>query len=82
VRLSATGLFTGSRPISRDVLGSVVETQPAFTRLDVRAARSLRDGLELSFGLDNALDQRMGDGWPGFTGRQFFAGAVWRGARR
>jgi outer membrane receptor for ferrienterochelin and colicins len=82
VRLSATGLFTGSRPISRDVLGTVVETQSAFTRLDLRAARTMRDGLELSFGLDNALDQRMGDGWPGFTGRQFFVGAVWRGARR
>jgi outer membrane receptor for ferrienterochelin and colicins len=82
LRVTATGLFTGSRPISRDVLGSVVEVQPAFTRVDLRAARTLRDGLELSFGVDNTLDQRMGDGWPGFTGRQFFAGAVWRGARR
>jgi outer membrane receptor for ferrienterochelin and colicins len=82
LRLSATGLLTGSRPISRDVLGAVVETQPAFTRVDLRIARTLRAGVDLSLGVDNALDQRMGDGWPGFTGRQLFAGAVWRGARR
>ncbi|MCU0634454.1 MAG: TonB-dependent receptor [Gemmatimonadaceae bacterium] len=82
VRLSATALYTGERPISRDVLGAVVETQPAFRRLDLRAARALRNGLDASLGIDNALDERMGDGWPGFTGRQVYAGFTWRGARR
>jgi outer membrane receptor for ferrienterochelin and colicins len=82
VRMSTTLLYTGARPISRDVLGAIVETQPAFTRLDVRVARALRSGLDASLGIDNALDQRMGDGWPGFTGRQVYAGLTWRGARQ
>jgi outer membrane receptor for ferrienterochelin and colicins len=82
MRLSTTLLYTGSRPISRDVLGSVVEVQPAFTRVDVRAARTLRGGVDLSLGIDNALDQRMGNGWPGFTGRQLYAAMTWRGLRR
>jgi outer membrane receptor protein involved in Fe transport len=83
-RLSATLLHTGATPSQRDDAGLVVATQPAFTRLDLRFARQIGRGVDLSIGVDNAFDRELGVAWPGFTGRQWYGGVTWSapGARQ
>ncbi len=79
-RLSATLVHTGVTPTQRAEDGTVLSTQPDFTRLDLRAARPVGAGLELSLGLDNAFDRQLGQSWPGFTGRQWYGGVTWKPA--
>lgn len=76
-RLSGATAFTGRTPVRRDQQGGVVY-RSAFTRLDFRLSRLLGESLELGAAVDNALDQRLGRDWPGFTGRRFSATATWR----
>jgi outer membrane receptor for ferrienterochelin and colicins len=76
-RLSATALRTGSTPIG--AAGDVTQERSAFTRIDVRAARTLRYGLELEIGADNVFDARP-DHWPGFAGRHLSATLRWSAA--
>lgn len=72
-----TATYTGATPISRGADGRISEERGGFFRLDTRLARTLRPGLELSAGVTNALDRRLGEAWPGFTGRQLFAQVRW-----
>jgi outer membrane receptor for ferrienterochelin and colicins len=76
-RVSATLLYTGDTPLQREASGVVSSTQPAFTRVDLRAARSVGAGVDLSIGVDNLANRQLGAGWPGFTGRQWYGGLTW-----
>lgn len=83
-RLAASLVHTGAMPTGRDEAGVVTTEQPAFTRLDLRGARPIVGGLELSVGVDNLFNRTLGADWPGFTGRLWYAGLVWQvnGSRR
>jgi outer membrane receptor for ferrienterochelin and colicins len=84
VRLSATGLYTGRMPMTRDdSTGLISSYRDAFARLDLRIARTLTwagqpiaRGLELVIGVDNAFDRRPAE-WAGFTGRQLYTTLSW-----
>lgn len=76
-RLSATLLYTGETPTQRAVDGAVTSTQPDFTRLDMRLARTIGSGVQLSLGVDNAFNRQLDLAWPGFTGRQWYGGVTW-----
>jgi outer membrane receptor for ferrienterochelin and colicins len=80
-RAAATLVHTGRTPTQRDAAGAVIAVQPAFTRLDLRAVRPLRGGLELALGVDNAGNRQLGPAWPGFTGRLWHAGLTWSARR-
>lgn len=81
IRVSATGLVTASTATARDSAGTVTARQPTFGRLDLRIARPLVAGSELSVGVDNVFDRSLGPEWPGFTGRQWYATVSWQGSR-
>ncbi|HSA54454.1 MAG TPA: TonB-dependent receptor [Gemmatimonadaceae bacterium] len=72
-----TAAYTGPTPVSRSPEGRITEERGGFFRLDARLVRQLRSGLELSVGATNALDKRLGDAWPGYTGRQLYAQVRW-----
>jgi outer membrane receptor for ferrienterochelin and colicins len=73
-RTSATWIYTGSTPIARDLIaGGVVNRRP-FSRADLRAARTL-GRTTWQVGVDNAFNAQLGQEWPGFTGRVWYAGA-------
>lgn len=73
LRSSVTLVHTGRTPMQRDdSTGAVSSYRDAFTRVDLRFARSLPlAGLELSLGADNLLDRRPRE-WAGFTGRHVY----------
>lgn len=77
IRGGMTAVYTGATPVSRAADGRISQERGGFFRLDARVMRELRPGLELSAGATNALDRRLGEAWPGFTGRQFFAQVRW-----
>ncbi len=77
VRLGTTARLTGRTPVERDAAGATTWRE-SFLRLDLRMLAPLPWALALTAGVDNLLDRRMGDAWPGFTGRQVFAGLTWR----
>lgn len=83
-RWSATALVTGRSPAARGADGSVSREREAFTQINLRVARALpaRMGAELFAGADNVFDAKAGTGWPGFTGRQLYVGAAWKGSTR
>lgn len=80
LRFSATGVFTGRAPMTRDDAGAIVSWREAYPRLDLRLARAMRGGAELSLSVENVLDRRPAE-WAGFVGRQLFAGLRWNGTR-
>ena len=69
---------TGRTPVRRDNTTGEVTWREAFTRVDLRLQAPLRWSVNLTVGVDNLLDARLGDDWPGFTGRQAYAGLTWR----
>ncbi len=77
-RLAATLVHTGATTTGRDELGVTTAQQPAFTRVDLRGARPIAGGLELSIGVDNAFNRTLGVDWPGYTGRLWYAGLSWQ----
>lgn len=77
LRTSFTGIYTGSTPVRRTDAG--IETRDSFLRFDLRMARSLPRGLEVTLGADNLLDTQPGD-WPGYAGRHLYLGLGWRAA--
>lgn len=77
-RATAAIVYTGSTPINRDPVTSETLERGGWARVDLRATRELPYGLRLSLGVDNLFDKRMGDMWPGFTGRQFHTSLGWR----
>jgi outer membrane receptor for ferrienterochelin and colicins len=74
-RVSATAIYTGATPMQRAESGTL--TRDAYVRIDTRVAHALPYGLELSLGVNNVADGRPAL-WPGYTGRQIYAGASWR----
>ena len=74
LRSSITLVHTGRTPMQRDeATGAVTASRDAFTRVDLRFARSLaRSGLEFSLGADNVFDRRPRE-WAGFTGRHIYS---------
>jgi len=79
--LSAAARYTGRTPIDRDASGNTTWRDP-YVRLDLRMMAPMPWALAFTAGMDNVFDQRMGAAWPGFTGRQAFAGLTWRSAGR
>jgi outer membrane receptor for ferrienterochelin and colicins len=77
-RMAATLVHTGATTTGRDELGVTTAQQPAFTRLDLRGARPITGGLELSVGVDNVLNRSLGADWPGYTGRLWYGGLSWQ----
>ena len=73
--MSATAIYTGSTPMQHTDTGML--TRDAYVRVDTRIAHALPYGLELSIGVNNIADARPAL-WPGYTGRQIYAGASWR----
>ncbi|MBX3131871.1 MAG: TonB-dependent receptor [Gemmatimonadaceae bacterium] len=71
VRSSVTLVHTGRTAMQRDSAGAVSSHRDAFTRFDLRVARTLLSGLEFSFGADNLFDRRPRE-WAGFTGRHVY----------
>jgi len=65
--------------VERDAAGGTTWRE-TFLRLDLRLLAPLPWALAITAGVDNLLDRRMGTDWPGFTGRQVYAGLTWRNA--
>jgi outer membrane receptor for ferrienterochelin and colicins len=81
-RGSATLVHTGATPTQRANDGTVIATQRAFTRVDMRVVRPIRQAVSVAIGVDNAFDRQLGADWPGFTGRLWHASMSWTpGAR-
>ena len=84
MRLSATGLYTGRMPMTRnDTTGVISSYREAFARLDLRVARTLTwagqpiaRGVDLVIGVDNVFGQQPEE-WAGFTGRQMYTTLSW-----
>lgn len=68
---------SGPAPIRRSANGSIIE-RASFPRLDLRVIGSVNAALDWSIGVVNAFDRRLGNDWPGFTGRQLNASVEWR----
>ncbi len=77
-RMAATLVHTGATATGRNEIGVTTSEQPAFTRLDLRGARPIGGGLELSVGVDNLFNRTLGADWPGYTGRLWYAGLAWQ----
>ncbi len=78
LRATAALVYTGRTPIDRGVSGTAIIERGGWSRLDLRATQNLTRGVRWSLGVQNALDRRIGDAWPGFTGRQVFTSLEWR----
>lgn len=77
LRVSATAVHTGRTPMQRDAAsGAITGWRDAFTRADVRFAKQLPGGLQLSVGADNVFDQRPAR-WAGFAGRHLYSTLTW-----
>ncbi|MEW5918179.1 MAG: TonB-dependent receptor, partial [Gemmatimonadota bacterium] len=72
--------YSAATPLARDESGTQRE-RGAYARTDVRIARAFASGLRLRAGVTNVFNRQLGDDWPGFTGRQVFAGLDWLVAR-
>ena len=77
--VGVTLLFTGRTPLTRsDSTGAVTSWRGAFARLDLRATAPIRRTMSAVLGMDNVLDRRLEQSWPGFTGRRVYGGLSWR----
>lgn len=79
LRGNASVLYTGRTPIDRDAAGAVSRERAGWARVDARLSQPLPLGMEWCLGVTNLFDKRLLEAWPGFTGRQVFAGINWRG---
>ena len=75
---SVAGNITGRVPTQRGMDGEISDSRRTFPRVDFHARQALMDGVAVSLNLENALDERMGDSWPGFTGRMVSLGLTWQ----
>lgn len=85
--LNSTSLTIGTHyasatPLQRGLSGSASRARAAYAHTDVRVTRAFAAGLRARAGVSNVFDRSLGDGWPGFTGRQVFAAVDWEFARR
>lgn len=77
-RGAMTTLYTGQTPVSLGDSGVPIE-RDGFLRVDLRLARPIRSGVELTAGVKNLLDTDPGE-WPGFAGRHLYLGLSWNAA--
>jgi outer membrane receptor for ferrienterochelin and colicins len=78
VRGALTGLYTGTTPVTLTEAGAVAD-RDGFFRLDLRLARPIREGVQLTAGVKNLFDTDPGE-WPGFAGRHLYLGLSWNAA--
>lgn len=77
LRTSVSAVATGRTPMERDTTTGVVTSwRGAYTRVDMRVARSIARHVEFSFGADNVFNQQPAI-WPGFTGRHLYTTLSW-----
>lgn len=75
LRGAFSAVYTGATPVRRDEAGRTVERE-GFLRLDIRWARPLVHGLDLTLGVRNVLDAQPAD-WPGYARRHLYLGVGW-----
>jgi len=76
LRGTLSAVHTGRTPVERAADGTIALTREAFTRVDLRLARRFPRDVELVAGADNLFGRTI-DAWPGFAGRQIYAGVQW-----
>jgi outer membrane receptor for ferrienterochelin and colicins len=77
VRARLALLYTGRTPLARQG-GEVTRWRGSFPRLDLQLNREVTGRVSLGAFLSNLLDRRMGESWPGFSGRQFGLQLRWQ----
>lgn len=77
--LSATALLTSRTPVARSA-GGIISYREAFPRFDIRVARPLAFGAQLSAVAENVADRRPNE-WSGFAGRRLSLSFSWSGQR-
>ena len=77
VAITAIGLYTGSAPMQRAADGTITQRRDGFSRLDVRATRSLSGHAALSAGVDNVFDARPRN-WADAVSRHMYVAMSWR----
>ncbi len=80
-RVAVTASYTAATPVDRSATG-LTRMRDGFSRVDVRATRAVAARVEAGVGVINLFDRRLGDDWPGFTGRQLHMTLGWRSAQR
>lgn len=75
---TARGIVTARTPVAADDAGRVTSWRNAYPRLDLRIGRPLPNDLELSAEVANVFDRRLGESWPGYTGRAFTLQLRWQ----
>jgi outer membrane receptor for ferrienterochelin and colicins len=80
LRTRVGAVYSGAAPVRRLDNGTT-ERRDGFLRVDLRLGWDLPAGIGLTAGVENVFDTRPGE-WPGFTGRQVYAGVGWSLARR
>ena len=69
--------YSAATPLQRLESGGTLRERGAFSRTDLRFARPIGSQIRAKAGVTNVFDRALGTDWPGFTGRQFFAGLEW-----
>lgn len=70
-------IYAGRTPLARSG-NEVARWRGGFPRLDLQLNRELRGGMSLGVHASNLLDRRMGETWPGYTGRQLALQLRWQ----
>ena len=81
-RLSIVTIANGAAPIARDSTSGAVRWRGRYVRIDARLAQRISSRLELAAAAENVFDERMGNDWPGYTGRLLTATARFSGSTR
>ncbi|MEP7346578.1 MAG: TonB-dependent receptor [Gemmatimonadaceae bacterium] len=76
-RVAVTASYTAATPVDRSTTG-LTRMRDGFSRVDVRVMRAVAAGVDAALGVTNLFDRRLGDDWPGFTGRQLHVTLGWR----
>jgi outer membrane receptor for ferrienterochelin and colicins len=69
--------YSAATPLTRGESGTLQRQREAFARTDLRFSRPISAQLRARGGVTNLFNRSLGDDWPGFTGRQIFAGLDW-----
>lgn len=81
-RVSLVTIANGAAPIARDDASGAVRWRDRYVRIDARLAQRMSSRVELAAAIENMFDERMGDDWPGYTGRLLTATARLTGSTR
>jgi outer membrane receptor for ferrienterochelin and colicins len=69
--------YSAATPLQRVESGGILRERGAFARTDLRLTRAFGSQIRAKVGVTNLFDRELGADWPGFTGRQVFAGLEW-----